>query len=118
MRSCRRSAEDSKAISKKFEFEDKSFFIKPLKLDGSMPRRAKDNNRSKTVSAVEEALIATQLKIMYIAPPLISSYTLRFVLSAKRKKKMKLKEWHRRSGSNGKEPFTTFLSGEGVRWCR
>ncbi|EFX69258.1 hypothetical protein DAPPUDRAFT_113810 [Daphnia pulex] len=113
-------AEDSKAISKRFEFEfeDKSFSIKPPKLDSFMSRRAKDSNRSKTIGAVEEALIATQLKIMDIAPPLISSYTPRSVLSAKGKWKMKLKVWHRRSGGNGKEPFLTFLSGEGVRWWR
>jgi hypothetical protein len=113
-------AENSKAISKRFEFEfeDKSFSIKPPKLDSFMSRRAKDSNRSKTIGAVEEALTATQLKIMDIAPPLISSYTPRSVLSAKGKWKMKLKVWHRRSGGNGKEPFLTFLSGEGVRWCR
>jgi hypothetical protein len=86
-------AENSKAISKRFdfEFEDKSFSIKPPKLDSFMSRRAKDSNRSKTIGAVEEALTATQLKIMDIAPPLISSYTPRSVLSAKGKWKMKLK---------------------------
>jgi hypothetical protein len=71
------SAEDSKVISKRFEFEfeEKSLSIKLPKLDSFMLRRAKDSNRSKVVGAVEDALIFTQLKIMDISPPLIELYT-------------------------------------------
>ncbi|KAK4007640.1 hypothetical protein OUZ56_012794 [Daphnia magna] len=70
-------ADESKAISKKFAlgFEDKSFSIKPPKPDSIMSRRGKDRNRSRTVSAAEEALITKQIKIMDIAPPLINFYT-------------------------------------------
>ena len=70
------SADESKAISKKFvlEFEDQSFSIKPPKLDSFMARRAKDSHRSRAVSLSEGTLVSTQLKIMDIAPPLFDLY--------------------------------------------
>lgn len=63
-------------ISKKFSlgFQDETFSIKPPKLDSFMSRQAKNCNRLKAVSAAEKALISSQLKIMYIAPPLIDLY--------------------------------------------
>jgi hypothetical protein len=71
------SSDESKIISKKYaiEFEDKTFSIRPPKLDSFMSRRAEYGNCLKAVNATEEALISTQLKIMDIAPPLLTLYT-------------------------------------------
>ncbi len=71
------SSDESKIISRKFaiEFEDKTFSIRPPKLDSFMSRRAEYGNCSKAVNATEEVLISTQLKIMDIAPPLLTLYT-------------------------------------------
>ncbi|KAK4030540.1 hypothetical protein OUZ56_023783 [Daphnia magna] len=68
------SKEISDEIKYTLEFEDPSFSIKPPKLDSFMLRHAKDKNCVKAVCAAEEAHIATQLKIMDIAPPLIDLY--------------------------------------------
>ena len=70
------STEESKAISKKYalEFEDQSFSFKPPKLDNFVVRYAKDKDCLKSVCAAEEAHLATQLKIMDIAPPLVDLY--------------------------------------------
>jgi hypothetical protein len=70
------STDESKAISKKYalEFEDQSFSFKPPKLDNYVLRYAKDKDRLKSVCAAEEAHVATQLKIMDIAPPLVDLY--------------------------------------------
>ena len=70
------STDESKAISKKYalEFEDQSFSFKPPKLDNFVVRYAKDKDCFKSVCAAEEAHLATQLKIMDIAPPLVDLY--------------------------------------------
>ncbi|KAK4028135.1 hypothetical protein OUZ56_017313 [Daphnia magna] len=72
-----KEANDSIAISKKFEleFEDPAFSIELPRLDGFVLRHAKDKDRVKAVNASEEALIQTQLKIMDVAPSLFDSYT-------------------------------------------
>ncbi len=71
------SADESIAISKKFEFvfEDPNFSIKPPKLDGFKLRNAKDKDREKAVNASKETFIQTQLKIMDIVSPLFDLYS-------------------------------------------
>ena len=71
------STDQSKQASKEFSlsFEEQGFSLMPPKLDGWMSRRAKEKGVSKIVSAREEALVRTQLKIMDIGLPLIDLYS-------------------------------------------
>jgi hypothetical protein len=71
------STEQSLQTSKEFplSFEEQGFSLMPPKLDGFMSRRAREKGLFKIVSAREEALVKTQLKIMDIGPPLIDLYS-------------------------------------------
>jgi hypothetical protein len=71
------STEQSKLNSKEFPlaYEVTDFSLMPPKLDAWMSRWSKDKGVLKSVSAREEALVRTQLKIMDIGPPLIDLYS-------------------------------------------
>ncbi|EFX61906.1 hypothetical protein DAPPUDRAFT_120782 [Daphnia pulex] len=56
-------------------YEVTDFSLMPSKLDAWISRWSKDKGVLKSVSAREEALVRTQLKIMDIGPPLIDLYS-------------------------------------------
>jgi len=71
------STEQSKQTTTKFplSFEEQDFSLMPPILDGFLSRRAREKGLFKIVSAREEALVKTQLKIMDIGPTLIDLYS-------------------------------------------
>jgi hypothetical protein len=97
------STEQSKLKSKEFPlaYEVTDFSLMPPKLDAWMSRRSKDKGVLKSVSAREESLVRTQLKIMDIGPPLIDLYSLLATLeeatasSLRRSVEAALQQWSR-----------------------